>query len=135
MTPERYKIALAKYGQYAARSNLHTGSPLSAARYEGSKDGYMRGFGDGVEHILETSSRLDALEQSIKIKDIRLDILEKDNRSLKMRLDHRKKLQFETKEELKIVIDRLSLIIGLRDPALLKQMEEIRNRLEVSERS
>jgi len=135
MTPERHKLAVSKFGQYTAKLNLHTGSPLSAAKYEGARDGYLRGFGDGVEHILETSIRLEGLEQSLKIKDIRLDYLEKENKNLKTRLDHRKKLHFETIEELKIVIDRLSLLIGLRDPALLKQMEEIRNRLEVSERS
>lgn len=135
MTPERHKLAVAKFGQYAARLGLHGGSPLSLSRYEGAKDGYIRGFGDGVEHILETSSRLEGLETSIKIKDIRLEIVEKELKHTRLLFENRKKLHSEAVIELKTVIDRLSLIIGLRDPALLKSMEEIRNRLEVSDRS
>lgn len=130
MNNERYQIALAKFGKYVAKENLHSGSPLSATRFEGAKDGYFRGFGDGVEHILKTSSRLDELETSLKLKDLRLDILEKENERLKLSLVHRKKLHSEAEAELKIVIDRLTLIIGLRDPSLLKQMEQIRKLLE-----
>jgi hypothetical protein len=133
MTPERYKIASARFGLYASKLGLHGGSPLSLARFEGSRDGYLRGFGDGVEHILETSSSLQALETTIKLKDIRLEILDKDNKHLKMRLDHRVRLHSDAVVELKTIIDRLTLLIGLRDPGLLKSMQEIRERLEVSQ--
>lgn len=126
MTPEKYRLAKAKFSALSA-------NPL-VLFYQGEFEShatahnwhfYKEGFNDGVESV----DSVKALEQSLKIKDLRLDILEKENRNLKLRLEHRKKLHDNTLEELKTVIDRLSLIIGLRDPSLLKEMQVIRERL------
>ena len=125
MTPERYKIAQAKIGLIASRLGL------SGPVFVTARDYYLRGFGDGVEEILTSSPKLEALETSIKLKDLRLDIIEKENKRLHLSLEHRKKLHVDAVAELKSVIDRLTLLIGIRDPALLKSMEDLRKRLEV----
>lgn len=124
MTPERFKLASAKFGSWASARGV-----MLDAHYDVARDAYLRGFGDGVETILETSGGLAALEQSLRLKDIRLDILETENRRLKEKLEHRKNLHEIIQAELKIVLDRITMIVGLRDPSLIKSMEEIRRRL------
>lgn len=82
-------------------------------------------------NLKEALNRVEQLQTSINLKDLRMEILEKENRRLKLSLEHRKRLHEETREDLKSVIDRLTLLIGLRDPALLKQMTAIRDRFDL----
>jgi hypothetical protein len=132
MNPERRKVAETRFKFMDKTPTLlyrqgEFNSPTDANKWHF----YARGFEDGVEHILETSKSLKSLENSLTVKDIRMGILEKENNNLKMRLEHRKKLQDETLAELKIVIDMLTVTLGLKDPKLIKRMNEIRDRLDI----
>jgi len=130
MKPQIYKLAIEGYDAFSRTGVVCPGSPMNNARYEGAKIGYLAGFGDGVEYVTKTSSSLIALQNSISVKDVRLDILEKENKHLKTRLEYRMLRHHEAEAGLKTIIDRLTLVIGLKDPKLLDQMQEIRKILE-----